>query len=68
MQDELVRRLSSYEITDKDGCNVNLDKAILPILDVHRGIASARSESTARKERLGNALLEPVKRSLVDPS
>lgn len=68
MRDELVRRLSSYEITDKDGCKVNLDKAILPILDVHRGIASAHSESTARKERLGNALLEPVKRSLVDPS
>eukprot|EP00965_Chrysotila_dentata_P160282 5292724-Pleurochrysis_carterae.AAC.1 len=68
MRSELVRRLSSYDITDKKGRKVDLDKAILPIFDIHRGIASASSEGTARKERLGNALLDPVKRILVDPT
>eukprot|EP00965_Chrysotila_dentata_P021017 695574-Pleurochrysis_carterae.AAC.1 len=33
---ELVRRLSAYNITDKSGRKVDLDWAILPILDVHR--------------------------------
>eukprot|EP00965_Chrysotila_dentata_P139318 4606280-Pleurochrysis_carterae.AAC.1 len=56
---ELVRSLSTYDITDKSGQKVDLDKVIHPILDVHRGIASAHCEGTARKKRLGNALLEP---------
>eukprot|EP00965_Chrysotila_dentata_P236276 6201228-Pleurochrysis_carterae.AAC.1 len=68
MREELVRRLSAYTITDENGKNVDLEKAILPIMDVHKGIASAHSEGTARKNRLGNALLEPVKRALIDPT
>eukprot|EP00965_Chrysotila_dentata_P125490 4148978-Pleurochrysis_carterae.AAC.1 len=68
MRSELVRRLSAYNITDEEGRSVDLNKGILPILDMHRGIASACSEGTARKERLGNALLEPVQGSLIDPS
>eukprot|EP00965_Chrysotila_dentata_P016421 543683-Pleurochrysis_carterae.AAC.1 len=50
MRSELVRRLSADNITDEDGRLVDLDKAILPILDIHGGIASACSEGTARKE------------------
>eukprot|EP00965_Chrysotila_dentata_P002900 93840-Pleurochrysis_carterae.AAC.2 len=56
MRGELIRRLSSFNIADKDGNKVDLEKVMLPILDVHRGIASSHSVSTARRERLGNAL------------
>eukprot|EP00965_Chrysotila_dentata_P033177 1105212-Pleurochrysis_carterae.AAC.1 len=50
MRSELVRHLSAYNITNEDGRSVDLDKAILPILDIHCGVASACSEGTARKE------------------